>query len=395
MPVLAFELGGFYYKFKRRKGDYAKLFHIDGQVYISDNRRECIGTIESTLVPRNGANLFMYCDSVSAELVSMATRFMNDDGTLRKPLRTCFGESTSRIRAAEKNSFLSIYMVKVRKEHRGNDLGLLLVESLFHYLKLSKLKWSLAGIRPLAATSEAHDFPSYAHDPQQKTIKLCRHFARLGFLQLGKSEDFYLENANATENASFASKEATAALEVNLRRPKSDLYGNNKLLTLLVSRGAILEVIDLVRTDSSVSIRESEAMFFAIAHNQIAMMLLLIAMDPGVVNAVNDTGVTPIACAAEAMKTMAVAMLLAAGADPNIRCEEGKHALDRFNDHVQGEEDFKKALGITLLETSDSVNRAAMLLLLTEVLDEATRSTCMERIAELRQLVNSASVSQN
>ena len=86
------------------------------------------------LIERNvGLDFHCECNITLHELQTMATWLFRHNGTLRSDYWPML--KRKEMNTGSGGGFLTVYMLKIDKEHRGNDLGYLRLRFLFESLK--------------------------------------------------------------------------------------------------------------------------------------------------------------------------------------------------------------------------------------------------------------------
>ena len=155
-----------------------------------------VGVISAYLIPRGGRrNFHSSCDAISSEVQEAGCLIGSLDGQLREPVLSLLGPARSK--AASTGRFLYINEVHVQRKYRGKDFGLKLVKSLAGAFEG---QWTLACAFFTAWGYEEQNRPR--HDPfdheaeRAKKLKVSRHFARCGFIQIPYSGYWVAEPAS-------------------------------------------------------------------------------------------------------------------------------------------------------------------------------------------------------
>mmetsp|Transcript_51842 Transcript_51842/g.119189 ORF Transcript_51842/g.119189 Transcript_51842/m.119189 type:complete len:587 (-) Transcript_51842:162-1922(-) len=293
-----------------------------------------VAVLDGSLLKRSRhGGLFGICDDASQELIDMARCFFNDDGSLRTPLKRAIGDE-ERIRAASRGGVFHLGEVYVQRDFRGRDLALEFVASV---LQLLDGRWSLvvSNIVPwdYEDWQRGQRREEYARTDEEYA-HLCRHFARLGFAQVGYWY-WYLERSQ--QPLHLLTREAVASLKVHHKAKPLKPPQLSELDKQLVSLVATLTMKNRVPTDASVVAREigklllagasissSNALHFAVGgckyDDQWSPLALQILMAEGAtVDTADYQGHTALHVAASECSERAVRHLLEYRADPLAR----------------------------------------------------------------------------
>ena len=134
-------------------------------------QKEQVGSLEGYLIKRKGHLCTFYedCDSLSDELQSISNFLFHINGRLRKDMWSEL--SAEEIEDSSSGGFLSIFMIKIEKAHRGNDLGF---ECIKFLMKCLNEKWTISVVE-LSYFNGTHI--------QNKKEHIYQLFSRFGYKQ--------------------------------------------------------------------------------------------------------------------------------------------------------------------------------------------------------------------
>jgi len=212
-----------------------------------------VAVLSADLVERFGDSIYGVCDDRSSELINLARFLVNDDGTLRKALKNVI-KDPSRIAAAGSGGLLFLDEVHVLRARRGRDLSLDLTLELLRWLDG---EWTLA-VSHVVPWDHSDQERESAPRTDAERISLCRHFARLGFQQVGRNTSWFLESSRLPP--AWLPRDAVAGanpLYVFLEHtptpapPLSDL--DQKLRDLAIAAATVTDVEELTALLQQVS----------------------------------------------------------------------------------------------------------------------------------------------
>jgi hypothetical protein len=184
-----------------------------------------IGSATGYLIKRSSNQFYCWCDSISTEVQGCGVMFFTRTGALQKKFHKQFDASEN----VDAGAYLHITEVEINEDHRGKDIGLKLMKEM---LDKTKPQWSIAMIQPNPLRSEGDQ------QFRDATVKISRHFARLGFKQCDTHEwaeanKYWYLLADQYTGAAL-SKEATRDLPVVLPTPEVILSPVNEKIVALV-----------------------------------------------------------------------------------------------------------------------------------------------------------------
>lgn len=329
-----------------------ELAELETKLYFqgttSDAPETEVGNLKGHLLRRSRwyGDFHAMADSVSIELQGLACMFCEGRGDITR-VPTGLEEKGETI-----GNFLHIDSVQVAKDHRGKaDLGLHLVHHALGFLHLrsddekrfssTDFGWKIAVMVPFGG---------------EDTLKVQRHFSRMGFRQAGRNLDqfhaFYLtaseyfssrpydKTSLGDATGRWKTKQEGEAIDIYVRPEQVEPTGAdrvlNELVRLHVSRPCIdgampfigFSIVSLVGMYGA-SIHNARALHTAAAANMTNTFLLstLIGMG-GNVNLGDECGLRPLHIAAASNNIAAISFLLAFGADKTLTDEKGDTALD-------------------------------------------------------------------
>lgn len=172
----------------------------------NDSEGEQVGQLNAYLITRHAQiNMHCVCDAISQEVADFSLQLFDVKGRRRhEDLKV-----VAKKKKSDSGGLLYTSVVSVPDEHRGNDIGLLLVH---HLMKALIGRWTLAAVFPAQV-----EYPGSRELFDLIKTKLCRYFARLGFIQVSKrprapSNYWVLEADNFRET--ILSKADTASIGV-------------------------------------------------------------------------------------------------------------------------------------------------------------------------------------
>lgn len=286
--------------------------------------------------------------------------------------------SYSRIQKQSIREVSLMYKIELHPDHQKKDLSLRILNEILDFLKE---KWTLAVAvtcclsRHLCKWKENRRDRSSGdrNNPEQKaidrqnTLKLQRHFCRIGFLQAGaapgKTDSFFVTHSLWKHHQSeWLRKEEADQLHTFEGPEKHEATGLDEELASLVkkidasatpprisgmpitgirqqhsnSREETISLMeDLVRRGAS--IHNSRALFLAAGEsfedNYLLVHLIRLSGD---VNLQDEYGSTPLHVAAHAMKSQNIEYLLGIeGADASITDKDGETALQSLQSKIR------------------------------------------------------------
>jgi hypothetical protein len=218
-----------------------------------------VGLLEAYLVKRPCGCFYEVCDSVSAELQHISTTFCDDEGRASRVNHPALQSSKA---AVQGGGLLQIYIVELQHSHRGADVGLRMVHETLMSLRTM---WTLTIVVPCPLSGAFRKFedPSYrpvsdkisniltqeeeqAHS--KATVKVQKHFARLGFLQAGRTpalaefffatRDSYFKGRADPWNR-LLSRDQVGALDLYTKPAPHHMKDVDKELRMLLERHAM------------------------------------------------------------------------------------------------------------------------------------------------------------
>lgn len=288
------------------------------------------------------------CGTVDEEVRGCANVLFTVGGCLRGPLGARVGSAT-----AAGGGFLYIEEVHFLHGHRGRDIGLDFVEGLLHWLSG---RWVLAVILP--AGSPPRDRAADA------VSKLARHFARLGFQQVGRYKphlSYWFLEGPLKWPCSRMSKAEAANVEVVVAEKQMPMEQVDRELhdacvgtedgasTLERIPPTPLQIRELVERGADPS--RAQALQVCAANVDVGTARALLDLGAAV-NAQDSRGnsalhVAANQCAKHGMLAV-VSLLLAQGARLEARDEEGRTPLECAKDARREAVVFQKKTGVSI-----------------------------------------------
>ena len=310
------------------------LTMMEGTKSVKSNK---IGSIQGYLIDRKVGGFFERCDAISSELQVAGCLCCDNRGNIRPTLSNIISNER-RVALASRGGFLYINEVIIsKKARRGSDLGLIMLQALFH--NLAK-RFTLAVLFP--APWDIADREREKPDRQRgnKIIKIARHFAPVGFAPIAKSGYMFVEQSQIPQN--ILTKEATSRLDIPLHAEPAERNLSDLDKELIDSLGDIEQVKILIANGADP--KNSDALHHACARQlPLPIFQLLLANGCGV----DDKDIfqqTPLMLAASLFHADIVCNLVLLGADPSCVDGDGRTALDVFIDKLQSLADFEETL---------------------------------------------------
>ena len=347
--------------FKLKSDNYYghQLKHILVSLYFGSIKEgKIIGSLKGNLLQRPSPFFYGMADSESYELQWLATMFGNSVGHLTNivtnlPEQDIYG-----------GGFLHLDSVSVEDEHMGHDLGLRLIHETFVFLQN---RWNLAVMCPLPVL-DFNNTPDSDRKEKMKmaTIKLTRHFARIGFEQAGRNIDewnawnlsslIYFGSATSPKSPveameQWKTKSQVQHLDIYLPAEKYEPTGVNKELADLVHEatreaknqlGPMLRNMQSLVENKNASIYGSRALWIILSvtsegPNDQAILRHLLELGRHDINRADEHGNRPLHIAAQqyTMNLDAIQMLLQFGADRNVNNEKGETPIQSLQERKQ------------------------------------------------------------
>ncbi|KAJ3067171.1 hypothetical protein HDU99_003608 [Rhizoclosmatium hyalinum] len=291
-------------------------------------------------------------DCASGELQEVAVLCCNPNGTLRTPVSSVIGNK-QRVMAAGKGGFVYINELHVAKDHRKKGLSLVLIRGLLKYLGS---RWTLATIFPVPWSHADRNRQSDPASRPQKILKIAKHFAKVGFVQVKDSGFWFIERSQLKEADVDTSNLEVVRDEPVDERPK--LEGINLSLFELAGAEQSFQVFEsLVRNGASIDTTCS--MHKAAALGLLKNVTLFIKLG-GNVNHKDEFGNTPLHVAVLELNPNIISLLVKNGADVNIACKKGSKPADLLESTMQSTTDFLLTFGMDHKITAEKAKFAAI-----------------------------------
>ena len=297
-----------------------------------------------------GGNFHSDCDEISQEMQGCGVGLMDHNGRVRNHLRDSIGGKT----AVDEGGFLYIENIKVEKEHRGQEVGLLMLQALLRDSALERL-WTFAAIMPSPLNLDYDEIcpPEHAVPREEAVIKLSRYYARLGFQQDPKTKDYWFLHADTFLNDALMSVEDSRLVPVAVHHPPAKPEGVDKeMIKALLSSGANETEADLlVRLQPLVAagadVNRARALHYSCANRKRHLIFPLVSFLGADVNLQDDAGNTPLimACTRDVDEEL-ILLLLALGADKSICNKEGNSPYDTLVAGWEDVRDFMRAFDV-------------------------------------------------
>ena len=228
--------------------DYNKIRSINAKLKFE---KKAIGRLKGTILQRPSPIFDEMADSVSEEFEWFSSLFCNRTGKANR-IKTDLDA-----RGVQRGGFFHIDEVEIDISHKGQGLGLRLVHEVFLFCKEM---WNLAVLKayPLLESYKdrlGKEKPDYEAKAERKEwykkfdegwIKICRHWARLGFKQAGRNDDVceawyltsttYFDKQSSAHNSSYMwkTKEELRDLDIYFKTRTHVPEGADKELRDLV-----------------------------------------------------------------------------------------------------------------------------------------------------------------
>jgi hypothetical protein len=311
---------------------------------LRTKKTDAIGTVNGHLIDRKktalGGGFFECCDAISDELQNAGCLCCDDRGIIRPALSKIVCDRR-RIARASCGGFLYVNEVMINeKANRGSDLGLVMLQALFHNLVKH---FTLAALFPAPWDTDDRDRDESDPLRTKKVVKIARHFARVGFAPIGTSGYMFVEQSQIPRD--ILPKEATSQLEIYEPPAKRELSVLDQ--ELIESICDLEKVKDLVAKGADP--KHAEALHHA-CFRQAGLPTLQYLISQGC--HVNDRDVihqTPLMLAAFRCDADTVCNLISLGADPRCVDGQGETALDAFHDKQQSIRDYRVCFGLDRL----------------------------------------------
>jgi hypothetical protein len=167
------------------------VFHVEIDATHNGNK---VGYLIGHLLKTPWGNFYECADAISGELQELSVTFCDSRGIASRLDHPRLKEAP---RCVNSGGFYHIEKVEVKPGHRGHDLGLRIIHEALLFLKN---EWSLAVMKPGPLSyhhskwrvGAADDFLRDLSPEQEEAIslashKLCLHYARMGFVQAGRT----------------------------------------------------------------------------------------------------------------------------------------------------------------------------------------------------------------
>ncbi|CAE7828056.1 Ppp1r12c [Symbiodinium sp. CCMP2592] len=328
--------GDYRFQYILKEDEYSGLYMVGGQAY--DQTGAVVGRMSGALMNQEilGKSFYAACDSVSQELMECSVNLFDSKG---RPKASWKAKLREEFAQKGRGGWLYLDEVHLLPSHRGRDLGLDFVECLFNELRgadmctlavLEPFGAPARGVKPRAITTSHHD----EELGTAANVKLARHFARMGFQQVGGAEPLsnYWFICLCIRQRGFTSKAAAAVVEVSVP-PKEPtpkvLTGKDKELfdacTLSMTPPLPDKIQDLLRSGADPN--NACALHACAANHHVAAGRMLLEMGCAV-NQLDSHGYTPLHLAAAKCTCQSsldfVSMLLAHGAQKDITTSKGQ-----------------------------------------------------------------------
>jgi len=148
---------------------------ISGEVLLNDI---VIGELTAYLLDRkmiHGHNLSIIADEYTEELLTITTMFLNLNGTMKKNIKSIFGNRSD----CNQGGLLNIDNITIYEGYRGSKISIDFMKACLDYY----LIWTLCIIQP----SPLKNLDDLIFS--DGVMKLSTMYARLGFVQLGKHDN--------------------------------------------------------------------------------------------------------------------------------------------------------------------------------------------------------------
>jgi hypothetical protein len=303
-------------------------------------KSDVIGNVDGYLIDRKVGGFFERCDAISSELQVAGCLCCDNKGKIRPSLSKIIVDE-KRVACASRGGFLYINEVMLsNKAKRGCDLGLVMLQALFHNLDKS---FSLAVLYPAPWDTEDRRRDEPDSQRGSKIIKIARHFARVGFAPIMKSGYMFVENCQIPQN--ILPKETTSQLAIPLEPAPRNLSELDE--ELIKSLDDLAKVKNLISQGADP--KNSDALHHACARQlPLPVLQLLLANGCGV-DDLDAFGQSPLMLAASLGRANAVCHLIALGADPALADEDGHTALDAFHTKQQSLADLRETFDLDSL----------------------------------------------
>ena len=339
-----------------KEDEYSGLYMVGGEAY--DQTGAVVGRMSGALMIQEilGKSFYAACDSVSHQLMECSVNLFDSKGCPKASWKAKLREEFAR---KGRGGLLYLDEVHLLPSHRERDLGLDFVECLFNELRGADM-CTLAVLEPFGAPARGVKSRAITMSDQDKelgataNVKLARHFARMGFQQVGVTEPLsnYWFVCLCIRQTGFTSKAAAAVVEVSVppKEPKVTpkvLTGKDKELfdacTLSMTPPPPDKIQDLLRSGADPN--NACALHACAANHHFAAGRALLEMGC-VVNQLDSQGYTPLHLAAAKCTCQSgldfVSMLLAHGAQKDVKTSKGQTAVQCASEAAESMKTFVK-----------------------------------------------------
>lgn len=349
--------------------------------------KKAIGELSGTILPRPyRGSFYSLADEISGELLWIANLFCDENGSV-----TCLSTNLEGSHVY-RGGFFHIDSVMVEVSHKGQDLGLRLLHETLGFLHG---RWNLAvlnagpltssfqsrlGIKPMTTSYDSNgkrlEQPNElrlerVEKIRNATLKICRHWGRMGFQQAGRNADEYeawyltapayfgnqdmhiasQEQEGSETSQSMAhvmnqwkSREEIQALDVFIPEPKHEPLGADKKLNAIIEkirfhRGpidpakieSVSRDVEKLIANENASIHGSRVLFILAANVSantalLRAMINLATLDD--IDASDENGNRPLHVAATFSNEAAIRYLVEAGASRTAKNQKGNTPLE-------------------------------------------------------------------
>lgn len=342
----------------------ASLWHVKEN---DDNEDELVGYIQGYLLERPSGDFCNYFDGTSEEFRVFGIMMCEMNGVARRKRHHLHEQS-----AIRGGGFLNIEKIEIKPCLRGNDLGLWMLHNLLWNLSD---RWTLCVWAPKAWTKPDCRWPENSKmawpkdapaltDKQEalwhrNTFKVARHFARMGFRQVGETameaEVWFLTKEGLDRQKSAPCPlwiDSSQVHKLGIREPKEKRalqkhmmeqkfllavkdFPSNARLTMETYRSPstlnenmavyLLNVMEEM-SRCGISVDRSRALHLAVRHSKPRFLLrFLLDLGADVNHPDHESGNTPLHFAAGETGSYGTIMnLLEWGANPRAKNDKGE-----------------------------------------------------------------------
>lgn len=339
-----------------------------------------VGKFKGTILKRPSSRFFEVAEYISDELKELSTMFCNSQGNANR-IKTNLDEE-----GISSGGFFQMYVVSVNAAHKGQDVGLEFVHQILSYCKDL---WTLAVMKPGILRESWKDRLGICHYKESNMIseeqeanmklaqlKICRHFARLGFQQAGRCpgecDTWYLtRNTFSSMHTKWKSKQETIDLDVYVAPESHVVKGVDKdLVNLFYTEDnpiipelrtfvddhlpSLFEKIEELVKNQGASIHGARLYYMIVANPNvqrmdayIKIMMKLHSLAPEAINSVDEFGNTPLHCAASVKNLKAMVFLIQHGAQRFVQNISGMTPLMVLERSRRDAEDTEEMYSLT------------------------------------------------